>query len=84
VVGIIHRREVSDTNKGGMLLLEDLRLDVDGCDVGEGKAFCVGGVVAVLSQDADFGPWYDQLPTASTASDYRHHRTCSWRCTNER
>ena len=60
-----------------MFLLGDLRLDVDECDTGEGKVFCASGVVAVLSQDADFGKHRqacDQVPPTATvyAYDCRH------------
>lgn len=49
VEGAPHRGEVGEAKEGGRLLLGDLGLDVDGCDVWEGKSF--GGAVTALSQD---------------------------------
>ena len=39
VEGAPHRGEVGEVKEGGVLLLGDLGLDVDGCDVCEGKSF---------------------------------------------
>lgn len=50
MVGVPHRGEVGETKEGGALLLDDLCLNVDGCDVWEGKSF-VAAVTRVASGD---------------------------------
>lgn len=50
-----HRGEISETNGGDALLLDDLGLDVDVCDVRKGKAAVVR-VTALTPSPGDHVP----------------------------